>query len=457
MLKTNNQQKFLDFRSGFPVFVFEGFDFRRTTEELAVQFHFSLSGEYKFNPVIRIPDRSFYKRDIPPDQLENIFFQIGLVEMISYWKTACPSRIIIKNYSLSDDQKKWWRKLFYHGLGEFLFLNGIRIEEDELLTFECGTKELEPFRLATDESCIIPVGGGKDSAVSMELLGRGSGNLPFTVNPGKASEDTIIKSGHSAEQSIVVYRSIDPLLPELNQKGFLNGHTPFSALLAFISSLTAVLAGKKYIVLSNESSANESTIPGTRINHQYSKSIEFERDFRDYLAEYVTSDIRYFSFLRPLGELRIAELFSRFPHHFDTFRSCNAGSKTNSWCGKCSKCLFTWIILSPFISPEILEKIFGKNLPEDIELIPTLEELTGIADEKPFDCVGTIDEVNIALVRTIGQYPPEKLPALLEHYRKSRKYNSFRSASFESRLHAYDTDHYLPERFEKILKSWLND
>ena len=84
----------------------------------------------------------------------------------------------------------------------------------------------------------------------------------------------------------------------LNKQGYLNGHTPFSAMAAFASYLTALIYERKYITLSNESSANESTIKGSTVNHQYSKTFEFEKDFHEYCKRYLTLDIQYFSLLR---------------------------------------------------------------------------------------------------------------------------------------------------------------
>ncbi|MDX9906275.1 MAG: hypothetical protein RBS55_06785, partial [Bacteroidales bacterium] len=200
---------------------------------------------------------------------------------------------------------------------------------------------------------------------------------------------------------------------ELNNRGFLNGHTPFSALLAFYSLLAAYLTGKKDIVLSNESSANEPTVPGTGINHQYSKSFGFEKDFREYVLKNISSGFNYFSLLRPLSELQIARLFSGMPKFFPHFKSCNAGSKAGIWCGRCPKCLFTFIILSPFLEPGELTRIFGKNLLNDASLAGYLDELTGESPVKPFECIGTIDEVNTALAMTVKHYEPEAMPYLL--------------------------------------------
>ena len=109
-------------------------------------------------------------------------------------------------------------------------------------------------------------------------------------------------------------------------------------------------------------------------------------------------------------------LFSKEEVFFDVFRSCNAGSKEDIWCGKCAKCLFAFIILSPFIAPERLTSIFGKNLLEDEGLRLFFEQLTGNAPTKPFECVGTVDEVNSALSMAITRWYKDRRPRLLTNY-----------------------------------------
>ena len=45
--------------------------------------------------------------------------------------------------------------------------------------------------------------------------------------------------------------------------------------------------------------------------------------------------------------------------------------------------------------------IFGKNLLDDKSLIPLFEELIGIRNFKPFECVGTPEEVKEALEKIL--------------------------------------------------------
>src|SRR5690606_31603188 len=121
--------------------------------------------------------------------------------------------------------------------------------------------------------------------------------------------------GYSSDSLHIVKRTLDPELLELNRRGFLNGHTPFSALLAFSALCSALLCGREFIVLSNEGSASEGNVSGASVNHQYSKSFEFERLVKRYFEQFLTSEIQYFSLLRPLNELQIARIFAKHPKY----------------------------------------------------------------------------------------------------------------------------------------------
>lgn len=457
MAKSMRQEKFLELRRSFPYFIYERYDYSLTESGLLIRFTFNLADQYHFHPELFFPRKSwFLPDDLILRHLPAIAFNTGMAEMISYWKAACPPRILVKPHTLNKDQVEWWRRLWFHGLGEFFYLNGISIEESQLFTMEVADQDAPAVGFPMgDGGVLIPVGGGKDSAVTMELLGKERGNRPFILNPRGATLETIRVAGIGRMDLVEATRTIDPTLLTLNGEGFLNGHTPFSALLAFVATIGALLSGKSYIALSNESSANESTIAGTLVNHQYSKSFRFESDFRDYLSRYIAPQVEYLSFLRPLSELQIAALFARLPAYHPVFKSCNAGSKEDVWCGKCAKCMFTWIILSPFLTVDALVSIFGKNLLEDVNLIPIFDQLTGVAPEKPFDCVGTVDEVNVAIQETIRQYGGRELPPLLRHYREFASTVADSGDGFHQTMRRYDTYNHLPEKFGELLKHGL--
>ena len=279
----------------------------------------------------------------------------------------------------------------------------------------------------------------------MERLKKAGADIyPYIINPRGATLGCVAAAGIAPDKITGVRRSIDKTLLELNSKGYLNGHTPFSAVVAFSAELFAIMSGRKYIALSNESSANEVYVDGSEINHQYSKSTEFERDFREYCAESGEAP-EYFSLLRPWSEWQIAREFVKYPQYFGVFQSCNLGSKTNVWCGGCAKCLYVYILLSAFLEDKTLEEIFGCNLLDKAELSEILEGLITDGRDKPFEGVGTRDEVRLSL-EMAAQLRGERLPALLRRYREL--YPTFNPVDLSD---FYDKDNFVPEEFQWLL------
>ncbi|OFY09076.1 MAG: hypothetical protein A2X11_02230 [Bacteroidetes bacterium GWE2_42_24] len=416
-MEIEHQSQYIALRQKYPEFTFEDYKVEYEADAFSVTYFFRLGDTLTFCPSVKfIPPKAKYHNKLAEAQISSFAFHIGMIELISYWKAACSPKVIVKPYHLTPDMIKWWKKLYFNGLGEFFYLNRIDATIGNFMELE-GTggvlSGIDEFDFV-QKRVLVPVGGGKDSVVTLELLKAGDFDVvPFIVNPREASLNCVLKAGFSEQDLFRVQRTIDPQLLQLNHEGFLNGHTPFSALLAFVSLPSAVMCGAGHIALSNESSANESTVLGSDINHQYSKTIDFENDFRFYLNRYINKTLNYFSFLRPLNELQIAQRFSRLTQHHEVFRSCNVGSKSDSWCGHCPKCLFTAIMLAPFIGVEKVHHLFSSDLLNDNSLLPILEDLTGHTPVKPFECVGTVDEVSAALLKIAGN---GEWPALVLSY-----------------------------------------
>jgi hypothetical protein len=450
----NRQQEFDKLREEFPFFEYRACPYHFDDAGFHASFHFNISDKYQFTPSIDIPNREIYHwGKIGKQDLDNLVFHLGMIELISYWKLTCSPEIRILPYKLSAEQVLWWKKLYWHGLGEFLYLNGVEISFKDLMELNSFGEAIKIVQTeVNNDKVMVPIGGGKDSVVTLELLKSGQKEVfPMAVNIRPAISRTIQNAGFELSKTLEVKRNLDPLMLELNQQGFLNGHTPFSAMLAFLTVLLAAGSGIGNIALSNESSASQSTVPGTIINHQYSKSFEFEKDFDEYVRRFIHPDIRYFSFLRPINELQIAGLFSQFNQHHDSFRSCNVGSKLDQWCGACPKCLFTYLILSPFMRLEQLKLIFGGELLEKQQLSIAFDELTGHAHVKPFECVGTPDEVNAAVGYAFRR--SARLPILLKDY----NFGSYNQLQFELLLKDFSEEHNLPSAFATILKKTIHD
>mgnify|MGYP002344286090 CR=1 FL=1 len=446
-------------RSKHPVFTFESYGLKIEGNRLHLKFHFSIGEDHHFYPATNFPLDFFPSGlTLPMQLIDELAFHIGMAESISYWKTACPRCFIIKDRQLSQEQMMWWKKLFLHGLGEFFYLNGLEPQGSDLVEFFSDTNvAIQRYTVEKTDQFLVPVGGGKDSTVSLEMLRKAGYKItPLILNPREASMESCYKSGYRDDDIFRIFRSLDPHLLELNELGYLNGHTPFSALLAFNGLLAAILSGTGHIALSNESSANEATIVGSGINHQYSKSYEFEKDFREYVNSHLLEGVEYFSLLRPLNEIQIAMLFSGLEHHFGSFRSCNTGSKTNSWCCACPKCLFTYIILSPFVDPGTLQAIFGEDLYQKEELSGTLDELTGCSYSKPFECIGTTEEVNAACILRMKKYQDSPLPLLLQHYQKSEAYTKHCAADFSHLFTKLGEPHFVEPALLQLIKSEIH-
>lgn len=388
-----------ELRKKYPEFIFERFDFSQEADDLVLSFLFKTPPDLEFvhTAWIRNVSPKISER-LDSKVLRNLVFSVGLSEILGYWKATCSPKITIKAGFLDAKQINWWHDLFMKGMGQFYYENNIDFTKNGFLSFNVKSnfRSLPKAEISSGK-IMVPIGGGKDSAVTLETLSERYRDLiGFVIYQTPASLEVARRAG--LRKVIRIDRSMHPKLLQLNSKGYLNGHTPYSAVLAFYSVLCAYIFGYKYIPFSNERSSEEGNVKflGKEINHQYSKTLEFENKFKWYNKKFL-SDSEYFSFLRPIYDIQIAKLFSRMDRYFDVVRSCNVGFKTNTWCCQCAKCLSSFILLYPFLGPKRILKIFPKDLYEDKNLLFLLENLILKDRIKPFECVGTREELKIGL------------------------------------------------------------
>ena len=458
-------ERYLKFRKEYPRFFYRGYSTEETLNELKITYTFEIEGLSEFTPTWTFPQNGNTQVKWNEDPLmKKMIFSLGMVELVSYWKITCSPQVVIEAGALNKDQILWWKDLYFNGLGEFFYVNKItEADQEGFMEIVCELGEENKQKndygkkqdtKGSEKGILVPVGGGKDSAVTLELLK--SADVPvfaYIINPRGATIHTTESAKLDADHVVSVHRTLDKRMLQLNKEGFLNGHTPFSALVAFSTVIAARMAGLSYIALSNESSANESTVQGSTVNHQYSKSFKFETDFHRYQTDYLPGSAYYFSMLRPLSEFQIAKYFAKQKQYHAIFRSCNAGSKTDSWCGHCPKCLFVYFILSPFLSREEVKEIFGTDMLEDETMQSTMEQLVGIQEEKPFECVGSRDEINTALVMTIDRLEKdgEKLPYLLKYYKTTGLYEEYKVKGDHFSGY-FDEQNLVPTAWEKLVR-----
>lgn len=441
--------KFLEIRKQYDTFRYIKYEIKDNVDVININYEYEIVNLSKFNHIINIEKKTiknFRSYNDYINEYESLIFNLGMLEIINYIKLTCSNNIIVECGNLDDFQKEWFLDIYYNGLGEFRYINNIEIEKKDLFNIICTNNNLNNYKFKNDyinNGNLIPIGGGKDSITTIELLKNFDNNY-IILNPRGATIDTISSIENGINNNTNMYRIIDNKLIELN-KDFLNGHIPFSAMLAFLTYFLAFISCKKYVVLSNESSASEPNIPGTNINHQYSKSLKFENDFRIYVQKYLPFNIEYFSFLRPINELQIVKMFSKMKKYHKIFKSCNAGSKQDIWCCNCPKCLFVYIMLNLYLNEKEMIDIFGENLLDNKELLQTFLELCGKSENKPFECVGTFDDVNYAVVKYIINN--KELPYLLNYYKENYSLNINSDLEYQ-----FDTNNNLPTQFGKILK-----
>jgi len=445
-----------ELREKHPRFIYESFEAKEQNDKLQVRFQFLLEPNVVFSPeVILPPNQSLNKKG-----LDNFVFHLGLIEMISYWKATCSPEVLVNAGQLTNQQIAWWHDLFINGLGEFFYRNKIdpTISGFLHITSNLTKKSYQPLQKPIPSSGdLILFSGGKDSTVALEILK----DFPhrkkcLVLNPTRSSLRGIKIAEY--QKPFIVKRVIDKNLLKLNQAGYLNGHTPFSAYLAFLGIFMGVLHNYENVIASNDQGADEENIifHGMKINHQYSRSFQFEKLFREYCTKYLTKQIKYFSFLRPLYELQVSHLFANYPEHHLSFRSCNVGQKEDSWCGACAKCAFVYASLFPYLSFERMIEIFGKDYYQEPSIEPFIRQLVGLGQYKPFECVGLVEESILAIGLAIQKYrsAEKKVPPLLLSLEKELKIDQPEIIHIlkERIENGWNQKNFLPPEYTKLLK-----
>ena len=250
--------KYDEYRLKYNNFYYHGFDIKYEDNYIFVTYDFEIKGLMRFNPTLKVPINKDVKYN--KELVEKIVFYAGLAEIPSYWKATCSSNIIIECGALDNKQISWLKKLTFNGLGEFFYVNNINPSYDDFVSITARGKTYDVTDNNIYDGYLVAVGGGKDSITSLEILKDKQNKKAFIINNRKVCFDSCYTAGLTDKDIINVERLFDRKIIELNNKVFLNGHTPISSCIAFISFLTAYLNGIKYVVLSNESSANEATV-----------------------------------------------------------------------------------------------------------------------------------------------------------------------------------------------------
>jgi UDP-N-acetyl-alpha-D-muramoyl-L-alanyl-L-glutamate epimerase len=388
-------------------FVFDGYAWDAAQGSLSLHYRFDGGPRFEERLVFEVPPRALSAP--AASALDRIFRLLLLVSGVSYYKAFLPPVLRCTAFPIDRETAAFLERFYRRGLAEFAFRNAVAL--DDRCRFVCDSAAAPPpVRLDLPRRTCVPVGGGKDSIVSIECLKEaGEPLILFSLGDAEPIRACIDTAGLPFFR---VRRRLDDALLRLNAEGALNGHVPITGILSAIVMAGTVLIGYDAIAMSNEHSASAPNLvfDGREVNHQYSKSFEFEEEFAGYVAAHVSPDIAYFSLLRPLTEIEIGRRFARHSRYFSIFRSCNtafrqiAATRGRAWCGDCPKCRFVFLVLAPFVERSELVAIFGRDLLADPAQFGGFAALCGLGAHKPFECVGETSE-SAAVVAYLGKRP----------------------------------------------------
>jgi UDP-N-acetyl-alpha-D-muramoyl-L-alanyl-L-glutamate epimerase len=439
---------------------FRYLDYTTDPETGVLACHYDLNGN-TFTEQVTLPPGPRWNTSAAQAAARMVFLLAG----VSYYKTAAPDVVDLGDHPLTVAEREFLRSFYVNGLAEFAHRNNLTLnprivantpstvaatastetatasaaiaQSTPLERHDCAidaapgfvgaaapgpAASAEPatanatitattsttghFRAATGYRALVPFGGGIDSIVTVEQVRRRADDVALFVvsRPGDRYEAIERPAAVSGLPVIRAERAIDPQLFDPGNN-FLNGHVPVTGIISAIAVLAAVLDGRDTVVMSNEWSASIPTlfVDGRAVNHQWSKSAEFENGFREIVKE--EANVRYFSWLRDRTELWVGREFAELTQYHGTFRSCNKAfyadpaRRLDYWCGECDKCCFIDLILAPFVPANDLAQIF-KPATEPLTneaLKPKFEALLG-KGAKPFECVGEVNECRAALL-----------------------------------------------------------
>ncbi len=378
---------------------FETFRFlgREIDDRGRVSLRYSLDDDIEFVEQFELPTGTRVSEE-DRSRVEGILALLHWTAGVSYYKTAAPR--FVEGDPCPPGVARLLEAIYSEGLGEFAFTNGLAtLPRPTFPTRETAIAHPSP---RGNGRVLVPIGGGKDSAVALEIVRRSGSELSlFSVGDAGPIARTAAVAGLP---HLVVRRKLDPVLGELNRVGALNGHVPITAIVSCVAILTASLHGFDAVAMANERSASTGNVSwgGIDVNHQFSKSIRVERLMRAALEE-LGSSVDYFSILRPASELAIARAFAQLTQYHHAFSSCNTNFRLDGsvpsrrWCCDCPKCRFVFLVMAPFSEPGHLREIFGRDMLDDESQFEGFALLTATGGLKPFECVGEEEESRAAM------------------------------------------------------------
>ncbi len=328
-----------------------------------------------------------------------------------------------------------WRQVFERVWAQWRYENNLPDEKGpEWVSRPVADKASAVRKDRSVEEVLLFCGGGKDSLVSMKLLERAG--VPFASFGYAASTyggsqhqfallDGLLDRGAARRRHRQI--ALDDFLEspvlelygaEVGVRTVTAAETPSSV----FGVLPLMLArGYPYAVLGHEASANRGNLvwerTGEEVNHQWGKSFEAERLLDTYVRGELVEDVGVFSVLMPIHDVVIFELLRRDAEALSATHSCNV---RKPWCRRCPKCAYVWLGCRAHLPAESVEAVFPESLLEAPENQGFFQDMVGLGEHTPFECIGQVEESRLALalcqarglLGPAGQALAQRLPPL---------------------------------------------
>ncbi len=305
-------------------------------------------------------------------------------------------------------------KIYQGVFAQHWYENQVTDYQQPEIIFSGSLGDSNPVAMLGDNHTILAgCGGGKDSIVALKMLEEadipfasmqyshtvyGKADIQHNLIAGVLEHVTPIKKHKiSIFDDFIDFPFLKLYFPE--NSGITVPETPVS----IFESLPIMLSeGYNYLCLAHEKSANTGNLfwdkLGKEVNHQWGKGHEAETLMNNFIQDHLLYNFTYFSILQPIYDFRIFKHLAKYPEVLPKIHSCNI---QKPWCKKCPKCAYVWLGLMATFEPESVNAVFQKNLFDDQDLIPTFQQMLGLSEHTPFECIGEIDESRLAMKKCL--------------------------------------------------------
>jgi hypothetical protein len=335
---------------------------------------------------------------LPEHSLKIAAAHAGLANLIDLISITLPEKVMIDAIQLNREALAFWKETARNVAAE-------RIAEDDLPASVLDARWTSGGALhgrmdavpQKKRGQLLAMSGGKESLAALKQLEGGKAPTLFFLHYPDSGwhHGRRLLEYFSRTHECVKVRCDITSTRSLVQKYrcgsygiFVIGQIVFSALL-FMDRFSRISIG-------NEFSANfgNGTHDGVPVNHQYDKSFAFARRLNAYLAAHVTDDFTHDSPFWDWYEYRIARDFFLDARHLRHWTSCNNSTASHYFCGACAKCAFVFLLGAAHGDAALIRRLMDVNM---LYNLPLIRSLADIEAPKPLECVGTKEEVWVAL------------------------------------------------------------